>query len=186
MARENAYDDLGAAELLEVFTAAPNRLRASLGGLSEDELRARPVAGKWSIHEIVLHLADGEIELASRVRRALAESDEGSEAPSPVSGYDAARWAAELGYADASPLAREEALVLFDALRRATGRLFGGVRGGAWERAVEHPRLGRLTVRRILELAADHGERHLGQILDRRERLGKPLDLPLWLPERLY
>jgi hypothetical protein len=43
-----------------------------------------------------------------------------------------------------------------------------------------------MSLRNLLELYADHGERHLDQILDCRARMGKQLDLPSLLPRRLF
>ena len=47
---------------------APQRLRTLLKGLTETQLSRRPAPGKWSIKEIVAHLADGEVILGSRYR----------------------------------------------------------------------------------------------------------------------
>lgn len=49
-----------------------------------------------------------------------------------------------------------------------------------------HPESGEITLRSILELYSDHSERHIWQILQRRKLMGKPLDFPLILDERLY
>ena len=55
-----------------------------------------------------------------------------------------------------------------------------------WERAANHPRYGPLTLRNLLELYADHTERHVGQIIRIRELIGRPLAMSLLLPDRPY
>ncbi|MRR13057.1 DinB family protein, partial [bacterium] len=47
---------------------APQKLRKLVKGLTEQQLSRRPAPGKWSIKEIVAHLADGEGILGSRYR----------------------------------------------------------------------------------------------------------------------
>lgn len=51
------------------------KLQASLHGVDEAQLDLRPVAGKWSIREVVCHLADAEIIYADRIKRVLVEDD---------------------------------------------------------------------------------------------------------------
>jgi hypothetical protein len=61
-------------QLLAAFGAGPTRMRAAVEGLSEHELRARPRGeGKWSIHQIVMHTTDSELQGTLRVRKMLAE-----------------------------------------------------------------------------------------------------------------
>ena len=173
--------NVSAERLLEAYAAGPARIRAALDGLSPSQLAEHPVRGKWSIAEIILHLADAEIMGAARIRQAVAEPG------STAAVYDQDRWAAGLAYGDRGPDAVEEALQLFELLRRTSLPLFARVRGGGNDESVVHPGWGGpLTVRQLLELYADHSERHLAQMLERRRLVGAPLDMDLLLPDRLY
>jgi len=67
-----------------------------------------------------------------------------------------------------------------------SGSLFARAPEAAWARTGRHAEWGEMTLRQLLELYADHGERHLSQILARREALGRPLAMDPLLPERLY
>ena len=177
-----AYRDLPTARLLEVFGAAPARVARALEGLGPTELGARVVPGKWSIQEIVCHLADSETCGALRIRLALAQPG------GPLPAYDEKRFAAALEYASFDGELVRETLDLFARLRSVSKRMFERAPEEAWGRASRHAEFGEVTLRQLLELYADHGERHLFQILERRGALGRPLALPLeaLLPERLY
>ena len=79
-----------------------------------------------------------------------------------------------------------DTLDLFGRLRSISSRLLRRAPPGSWRSAAVHPEWGELTLRQLLELYADHGERHLEQVLDRRQRLGRPLAMDRPLPVRLY
>lgn len=178
MALPESLSDMSPPQLLEVFEAAPARLDRALHTLPEADETARPIAGKWSIREIVAHLTDAETVGATRFRFTLAEP--GSRLPV----YDQAAWARRLGYQDGWAGGAAEAARVFAVVRGRSARLLRHRRDEDWRRRAHHPEWGDLTLRERLELYADHGERHLEQILERRARLGHPLE-PL-LAGRLY
>ena len=68
----NVYRDVPTDRLLSVFGAAPSRIARAMEGLGPEELSARVVAGKWTIQEIVCHVADSETCGALRIRLTLA------------------------------------------------------------------------------------------------------------------
>lgn len=174
------YDFYSTRQLLEAYRVAPDRLRSAVAGLAPEELRARPVAGKWSILEIALHVADSELVGALRVRMVTVQS--GLRLP----GYDQDLWTARLRHNDADPALLEETLALFAHLRAVTGRIFAAARGDDWAATGIHPEYGDVSLRKLLELYADHGERHIEQILERRALLGRGMDMAILLPRRLY
>ena len=177
----DTYTEIPTAELLHAFEAGPARLKLATVGLSAAERTARPIPGKWSINELILHVVDSELMGASRVR--LAFTSPGT----PVAGYDQARWATMFDYQDATDTDVREAFVLFEALRRHSLNVFMRLTPREWTDAhVEHPEHGPVSLRNLLELYADHSERHVAQVLARRELLGRPLELPCLLPGRLY
>lgn len=134
--------------------------------------------------EIVLHVADSELIGAARVRMVLGVGAAGEVPLLP--GYNQDAWARELGYRGADGSRLDGALALFEALRASTLALFPAMDSPAWGWAGTHPESGRVTLRNLLELYADHSERHLDQIVERRERVGAPIGLPPLLPRRLY
>lgn len=181
MSFPDIYRSLSTEELLRAFRAGPARVREVLSGLSGSELRERVAPGRWSIQEIAFHLADAEIMGAARFRLALAEPG----AAVPV--YDQDAWAEALDYSEAGSGDLDRALQLFGNLRRATERILPAPDHDAWQgRSVEHSEWGTVTLRQLLELYADHSERHIGGILEVRAALGHVLEYPLLLEERLY
>ena len=176
-----AYDHHTTESLLSAYDQGPARLRAAIGGLSDVELRSPARGpGTWSAHEIVLHTADSEIQGVYRMRKVLAQP--GCDLP----GYDQDAWARCLRYAGQPSASREAALRLLEALRTAMGPVLRGATDEEWARWGAHPEYGRVTLRNLLEIYADHIERHVAQILHIRGKLGRPLELPRLLPERLY
>lgn len=153
--------------LLEAFSSAPDRIRQAISDLSDEELHTHSPTRKWSIAEIVAHVVDSEIVGAMRARQVFAEPG----ASFPV--YDQDAWADELAYASLDRSDLEQRLTLFRLLRETTGAIFWRASGEEWKRAGFHPERGEMTLRQILELYADHGERHLSQIQELREYLGK-------------
>jgi uncharacterized damage-inducible protein DinB len=176
-----SYAQYTTGDLLRAYDAAPAHLRTAVSGLSREELQARPRPGKWSIIEIARHLTDGEVVGAGRIRSAWAEPG------TNFIGYNQDRWAVALDYQPTDSPELDATLDLFEALRRTTTVIFQRASENDWlHRWGMHPQHGPVTLRNLLELYADHGERHLGQILTLRALLRRPMDLPVLLPERLY
>ncbi|MDQ2870959.1 MAG: DinB family protein [Acidobacteriota bacterium] len=176
----SAYASLPTASLLETYAAAPDRLVRALDGLTDAELRSHPVAGKWSIQEIAIHVSDSEIVGAVRFRKVLMERD-------PVlPGYDESVWATGLDYGKRDASFRRASLHAFRNLRETAAAILGEATGADWVREGRHPEWGPVTLRQLLELYADHGERHIEQIVERRRLLGHSPGPASLLPVRLY
>ena len=175
-----SYAQYSTEALIDAFARGPDQLRLSVSGLAERELRARPRGElRWSVHEIILHTLDSEIQGAYRIRKVWAEP--GSILP----GYDQDVWAREHEYAGTVG-DREGAINGLAALRAATLPVFRRAIAGDWKKSGLHPDYGPLTLRNLLELYADHVERHVAQILESRVLMGRGIELELLLPERLY
>lgn len=172
------YPDLTTEKLITIYAAGPARLRRSLVGLSETDLLARPIDGKWSIQEIAIHLADAEIMGAARIRQALTGSDR------IFSFYHQEIWCDQFAYQHAVQAYLDLAVDLFSALRATTTILLKQTRPDRWNCTGYHPEHGNMSVRQLLESYADHSENHLRQILDRRALLARPIELERLLPAR--
>ncbi len=115
---------------LESFGRAPALLSVALRQFPKKMWLYKPSADRWSIHEIILHLADSEASAYVRCRRFIAEPG------SPVLKFDGARWAGTLGYFHQST---REALEIIRRLRRMTYQLLVSLPEPVWEHTVEHP-----------------------------------------------
>ncbi len=173
------YSNYDANMLIATFAAGPARLRESIKGLSEDHLSARPRLGKWSIKEVVAHVTDSEIQGIFRFRMVWAQPGN----IWPVFNQDI--WAREHEHQSLSAEELENSINLFEALRKATTPLLRKATAEDWEKHGVHPEMGPVTLRGLLELYADHSERHIDQILTMRTMLGVPIDMPLLLEKRL-
>ena len=79
-------------EMIDAYVAGASALRHDVRGMSREQLRARPVPGKWSTLEVICHLADFEPIFADRMKRVIAE-----ERPTLL-GADENRFQAALAY----------------------------------------------------------------------------------------
>ena len=140
---------------LAVATATPAKIVALIRGLTSRQLAKRPAPGKWSIQEIIGHLADTEMVMACRARWIAFENH-----PTLVP-FDQETWAA--GRApEKEPVA--ETFERFRLLRRSQVRLFRRASPRRFRRTGFHPERGVVTLRVQLETLAGHDLNHLEQI----------------------
>jgi hypothetical protein len=146
---------VGKKRPLDVLAGTPLKLKRLIHGLNERQLRKAPARGKWSIAQIVAHLCDGEVVLAYRFRKILAEP--GCE----IQAYDQDAWAKRLRY-DLSDTG--ERLALFSFLRKSNVTLLGSLRPADWKLAGIHAERGRETIARLALLYAGHDLNHQKQV----------------------
>ena len=142
-------------ETLAAYTRAGDELAAALEEFPRTMWAYKPGPDRWSIHEILLHLADSEANSYVRCRRAVAEPG------GTVMAYDEERWTAELHYHDQEP---EEALALFRLLRGMTARLLRRLPPSVWSRTMQHPERGIVTLDDWLAIYAAHARAHIDQM----------------------
>ncbi len=148
------------------YVEGGSKLRAAVAGLADQDLKALPVPGTWSIQQIVLHLMDSDLILADRMKRMIAEDN-----PTIIA-YDESRFASELFYHDQSV---EDAVAIFDLNRRQFGRVLTRLPESAFDRKGTHSVLGEARLGPYLEAAIRHLDHHLGFLHDKRKLLGKGL-----------
>jgi len=144
---------------------APQRLRKILKGLSEKELSRRPAPGKWSIKEIVAHLADGEVILGSRYRL-IAAHDKPA-----IPGYDQDLFVERLGVGNTTT---EELLDDFEMARMLNTDLLARLPDEALDRVGIHSERGEESIWTIMTLYAGHDRVHLAQVETIRTGLFPP------------
>jgi len=143
--------------MLESFGRGPALLCAALRPLPKKMWLYQPPEGGWSIHEIILHLADREVNSYSSFRRLIAEPNR------EVSEFDAEQWADSLGYFHQST---REAIEIIRRLRRMTYQLAVALPPAVWIRAVLHAQMGQITLEDWLQ----EQERHIPAYIDQMQR----------------
>ncbi len=145
--------------LLANLTSLPHELDDLVEGLSDDELRWRPIPNKWTIGEILVHLRDVERDVFQpRLRRTLHEDHPTFEL------WDQNHAAAERDYANQSG---RTALEEFKTLRAATASDLGKVPLDMWQRVGVHPERGAATVEeQVVRQIKNHDLSHMVQIKD--------------------
>ncbi len=134
----------------------------SIEGISEEDLRARPLPGKWTACEIVHHLADSEMNGAIRLRKLLTEES------AQIQCYDQEVFAERLRYneRDIAP-----ALEAFRAARATTSQIIDRMTEDDWAREGTHTESGRYTAEDWLQIYDAHAHNHAAQIRRLRETL---------------
>lgn len=133
----------------------PGILSGLIQGVAEKELRRPPAPGKWSISEIIAHLADSEVVSIWRYRQMIEYND------GPLAAYDQDEWARIGKYSAANP---HESLQLFSALRKINLDTFARLTPEEWQRGGLHAERGRITVESLARHVAGHDRNHLEQI----------------------
>jgi hypothetical protein len=147
---------LGSRDPIRVQRATPAALERRLGGVSRPTLDRRPAPDKWSIAEIVAHLADAELAMGWRLRAMLATPGV------QLTWWDQDRWAERLSYDSRHT---REAAALFRTLRESNLRLLASVPRAWWDECYGvHELRGRQTVTQFVRLEAAHDLNHLRQI----------------------
>ena len=140
---------------IDQYERGPLRIHDALDLVPDEAVKWRPAPGKWSVHEVIYHCADSEMNGAVRLRYVLAENDP------LLMGYDQDAWARILDY-HARPL--EPALAVVEAVRANTTVLLRMLADEAWSRAGRHSESGPYSVESWLRIYSDHLEGHARQI----------------------
>ncbi len=143
------------ADPREILASTPSRIGAMLARHSSAHLRLPPAEGRWSVAQIVSHLADAELVFAYRVRRILASPGSAIE---PFAQND---WV-ESQHAAASDA--HASLALFTAIRISMLRLIARLSDPELDAYGEHAERGRESIRYLTSLMAGHDRNHLAQI----------------------
>ena len=140
---------------IEAYGMAHQQLVSALGRFPREMWQFRPAPDQWTIHEIIVHIADSEANSYTRCRRLLAEPG------SSILGYDEGTWARELGYQDQNT---GDALELFKWLRHNSHALIRDLPESAWSNTAIHSESGLMTLDDWLGVYASHIPDHIEQM----------------------
>lgn len=151
-------------QMIETYAAGAGKLAQAIQGLSGDDFLKMPVAGTWSIGQIVVHLMDSDLIGSDRMKRIIAEDN-----PTLI-GYNETAFAEKLHYDKLDPF---KAADVFRQNRELTAVILRALPEAAFERSGMHSERGRETLGELVTNYVDHLEHHLGFIRKKRTMIGK-------------
>lgn len=138
---------------LQHATAA--KLKKLIRGLTPKQLRRQPEPGKWSIAEIVAHLADVEIVASWRMRSII-----GSDGIT-IQPFDQDVWASAFEYRKRDP---KQSLEVFRILRENNLAMLRSLAPEAWDKHGMHLERGKETIAHLTRMFAGHDINHISQV----------------------
>ncbi len=154
-----------ATAIINRYEVGADALSRWIAGMTREQLLATPVAGTWSMQQLVIHMLESELAAVHRMRRIVAE-----EMPLLIA-YDETLAAKNLGYerADAAQAAQ-----LFQMLRAFATAWLRTLDIGAFSRQGVHNQRGKVSLAAMITLYAEHGEHHATFANAKRLALGLP------------
>ena len=140
---------------VKVQAATAKKLAKLIKGVPAGKLRKRPAPDKWSVQEILVHLADAEIAGSWRMRSILGAPG------TPVAAFDQDAWVAALHYGKRDP---RQAVEQFRVLRETNLAMLKSLKPEQWKHYGIHSERGEESIERIVRMFAGHDLNHLKQI----------------------
>jgi hypothetical protein len=140
---------------IKLQSATSRKLARLVKGVSTAKLRKRPAPDKWSVAEILAHLADVEIVIGWRMRSILGAPG------TPVQAYDQNAWVTAGHYEKRDP---RESIELHRALREANLALLKSLSPDQWKLYGQHSERGQESIEHIVRMVAGHDVNHIQQI----------------------
>jgi len=140
---------------IQIQQATAKKLQKLVKPLSKKQLSQRPEPGKWSIAEILAHLADAELVGGWRMRLILGNNGVS------LQPFDQDVWAETFAYARRDPTT---SLETFRVLRENNLRMLKALPKNLWENYGMHQERGKETLTHIVRMFAGHDLNHLAQV----------------------
>ncbi len=148
--------------LIDQYLAGPRQLRNAIAGLTSDQLNAHPVPGKWSIKEVVCHIADYEPVYADRMKRVIAEDQPTLLAGSPDD------FVARLAYDQRDV---HEELALIEVVRSQMARILRALPPDDFKRTGVHSVRGPVALEKLLQQITAHIPHHLAIVEEKKKAM---------------
>lgn len=140
---------------IEQYGRGYEELVAALKRLPAEMWHFKPSATDWSVHQIIIHIADSETNSYIRCRRFIAEPGE------RLMAYDQETWAEALDYPQRS---LDDALDLLRWVRLTTYKLIKSLPESVWSNTAYHPENGTMSLDDWLEIYSRHIPEHIDQM----------------------
>lgn len=150
------------AALIDEYAAGPAELRKLVAGLSAEQIRARPIPGKWSTLEVVCHLADFEPVYLDRMKAVLTQDKP------TFFGRDETAFAAKFAYHQRD---LGEEFNLIESCRQSMTHILRALPAADFQRLGVHNEAGEMTFESLLRRVTDHLTHHARFIAEKRAAL---------------
>jgi hypothetical protein len=141
-------------KMIELYRGGYAAVAEALLKITPEELNFKPDPKRWSVREIVHHLADSEMTAAVRLRLLVAQ-----DRPT-IHGYDQDEFARRLYY----DRPHEASLELFRVARQSTAEILDRLTASEWVREGTHTEAGPYGVESWLKTYSEHAHKHARQI----------------------
>ena len=148
---------------LDSIATTPARLRAAVAGLSDEQLDTPYREGGWTVRQVVHHVPDSHMNAYVRFKLALTEDTP------RIKSYQEAEWA-KLDDSRTTPV--ETSLTLLDTLHARWDRLLRSMNDADFQRTLDHPEMGPVSLDTMTRLYDWHGRHHVAHVTKLRERMG--------------
>jgi hypothetical protein len=152
--RRTAIDDIA---------ATPANLRAAVRGLSDAQLDTPYRPDGWTVRQVVHHVPDSHMNAFIRLKLALTEVEP------TIKPYDEGAWS-KLEDARSTPI--ETSLTLLETLHDRFVRVMNSMSPSDFERTLNHPENGIMTLDDLIAMYQWHGKHHVAHVASLRARSG--------------
>ncbi|MFN8410834.1 MAG: DinB family protein [Anaerolineales bacterium] len=143
-------------EKIELYGRGVDLLKAALAEVPAEAMKFKPEPKEWSVHEIIIHIADSESNAALRARKLIVEPG------GLLMGYDQDAWANTLNYHDHN---FEDALETTRLVRKTTYELLKRQPDEVFTHVVKHPEYAEpYTFEKWIDIYSAHIPGHIEQI----------------------
>lgn len=143
-------------EMIEEYGRGFDLLTAALAEVPREAWEFKPAPKEWSIHEVIVHMADSECMGAIRLRKLIAEPG------STLMPYKEATWADALHYRNQS---MDDALQIFKLTRQMAYGILKSLSDHVFLQTVSHPEFDEpYNFEKWFHIYVDHVPEHVEQL----------------------
>ena len=142
-------------DAIKVQKGSAARMKKAIQGLTPKQMKWKPEAGKWSIVEILAHMADVEVVASWRLRSVIGQDG------ITIQSFDQDVWAKVFEYSKRDP---KMSLETFRTLRENNLAMLRSLPPQAWDNHGMHQERGKETVAHLAKMFAGHDTNHALQI----------------------
>jgi uncharacterized damage-inducible protein DinB len=148
-------NDLNRTQLLEAYKNGASDLQQALATLPNEMWHFKTAPNSWSVHEIVIHLADTEVQSHVRFRTIISEPS------TTIPYYDEYQWSEALNYANQD---MQISLRIISLMRESNHELLASMPEPLWLNACIHSVRGSETLDTLVRGYVKHMHQHISQM----------------------